>query len=217
VSGHGLALAQVGIEQDAAYWECAIEGEDGGASGSGRVKFGLATKKDRKFYSSAASAAADSSSNNAAANVETAAAAATAEPEAGSGGGGAVRSKQDTTTNNTTTTTIDGGDDGTEFMCPVPIQVTAGDVIGVAVQQDDFPMIQFYLNGELSQPNNSVNRFRGNGVYPAVYIAEPTDDDNDNNNDAPAVTVRFVFAETDFRHQPPSSRYSPVMVARGLV
>jgi hypothetical protein len=47
VTGHGLALAAVVIEQDAAYWEVHVEfGESADAS----VMIGVATKKDRKFY-----------------------------------------------------------------------------------------------------------------------------------------------------------------------
>jgi hypothetical protein len=48
VSGHGLALAGVSVEQDAAYWEAHIE-----IPGDGdpmEVMFGVATKKDRKYY-----------------------------------------------------------------------------------------------------------------------------------------------------------------------
>jgi hypothetical protein len=50
VSGHGLALAGVSVEQDAAYWEAHIE-----IPGDGdpmEVMFGVATKKDRKYYKS---------------------------------------------------------------------------------------------------------------------------------------------------------------------
>jgi hypothetical protein len=49
VTGHGLALAAVVIEQDAAYWEVHVEfGESADAVAS--VMIGVATKKDRKFY-----------------------------------------------------------------------------------------------------------------------------------------------------------------------
>lgn len=64
VSGRGLALAAVVIEQDAAYWEVHVvddkqqeegtDGENGNSSNSSSVVveavFGVATKKDRKFY-----------------------------------------------------------------------------------------------------------------------------------------------------------------------
>jgi hypothetical protein len=48
VSGNGLALAGVSVEQDAAYWEAHID-----IPGEGDpidVMFGVATKKDRKYY-----------------------------------------------------------------------------------------------------------------------------------------------------------------------
>ena len=48
ISGHGLALAAVNIEQDSAYWEVHIkfnEGED-----KQDILVGLATKKDKKFF-----------------------------------------------------------------------------------------------------------------------------------------------------------------------
>jgi hypothetical protein len=49
VSGYGLALVGVTIEQDSAYWEIQIDipGDGGGAY---EIMCGVATKKDRKFY-----------------------------------------------------------------------------------------------------------------------------------------------------------------------
>lgn len=48
MSGHGLALAAVVIEQDNAYFEVhVVEMPEGG---SVEALFGVATKKDRKFY-----------------------------------------------------------------------------------------------------------------------------------------------------------------------
>jgi len=49
VSGHGLALAAVVIEQDAAYYEVHVELSSGGEE-SVEIMVGVATKKDRKFY-----------------------------------------------------------------------------------------------------------------------------------------------------------------------
>lgn len=48
LSGMGLALIGTTVEQDAAYWECHIEVPDPEAAYE--VMFGVATKKDRKFY-----------------------------------------------------------------------------------------------------------------------------------------------------------------------
>ena len=67
VSGSGLALARIPVEQDAAYWEWHVhlpglprapsdddELEDVQMSGEEEdpfaVKFGVATRKDRNFY-----------------------------------------------------------------------------------------------------------------------------------------------------------------------
>ena len=47
VSGNGLALAGVSIEQDAAYWEWHVEIPDGKSEDT---IFGLTTSKDRAFY-----------------------------------------------------------------------------------------------------------------------------------------------------------------------
>mmetsp|Transcript_10107 Transcript_10107/g.20462 ORF Transcript_10107/g.20462 Transcript_10107/m.20462 type:complete len:233 (+) Transcript_10107:143-841(+) len=55
LSGTGLALVGATVEQDAAYWECHVEipGNDDAATAAVaayEVMFGVATKKDRKFY-----------------------------------------------------------------------------------------------------------------------------------------------------------------------
>lgn len=59
ISGEGLALVDVSIEQDAAYWEWHIECQDGThsmdddddffAEGTS-LKFGVTTKKNQDFY-----------------------------------------------------------------------------------------------------------------------------------------------------------------------
>ena len=77
------------------------------------------------------------------------------------------------------------------------------------MQQSDLPMLQFMLNGEQLY-STYVNRFRG-VVYPAMFL--PTNDDNTEDN----FTLRIVFQESEFQKTPPSSRFIPVMVARGLV
>jgi hypothetical protein len=84
------------------------------------------------------------------------------------------------------------------------IKIKQGDVIGVAVQQCDLPMIQFMLNGEPLH-DLSINRFRGS-VYPAVYLPENE-----------SLSIRLVFDESEFQQTSPSSRIGPLMVARGLI
>lgn len=85
------------------------------------------------------------------------------------------------------------------------IKVSNGDVIGVACQQSDLPMVQFLLNNE-PLFGDSINRFKGQ-VHPAIYI--PPQSDN--------LSAKIVFDEKDFSKAPPSSKFSAVMVARGLV
>lgn len=47
ISGYGLGLVGVPIEQDAAYWEAHIEHDSGMSQ---EVLFGVATRKDQQFY-----------------------------------------------------------------------------------------------------------------------------------------------------------------------
>jgi hypothetical protein len=49
VSGSGLALAGVSIEQDAAYWEWHMQVPEGSTN---EVMFGIATRKNAAFYKS---------------------------------------------------------------------------------------------------------------------------------------------------------------------
>lgn len=49
IGGNGLALAAVSIEQDAAYWEWHVGIPSGDSTD---IMFGVATKKDAKFYKS---------------------------------------------------------------------------------------------------------------------------------------------------------------------
>ena len=87
------------------------------------------------------------------------------------------------------------------------IPVSHGDVVGVILQQSDLPMLQFMLNG-VQLYSTYVNRFRG-VVYPSMFLPNDNTDDN--------FALRIVFQESDFQQAPPSSRFTPVMVARGLV
>ncbi|KAL7558205.1 hypothetical protein ACA910_016088 [Epithemia clementina (nom. ined.)] len=155
VSGSGLALAGVLLEQDAAYWEVHVEIPETSATTAYEVMFGVATKKDRKFYS-------------------------------------ALQEKDE---ENAST-------EGTELMRPIP--VSNGNVVGIAVQQSDLPMVQFLLNGEPLH-SLSVNRFRG-GVYPSVYLPENE-----------GLRLKLVFEESEFQQLSPHARFGPVIVARGII
>ena len=123
-----------------------------------------------------------------------------------------------------------------------PIDVENGDVIGVAVQQSDFPMVQFSLNGE-SLHLSAINRFRGT-VYPAIYLpavggrqkqqqqqqeeeeeqqpaSKPIDESEDggtgDTTTGSTFTASLVVDERIFKFQSPGSRFGPVIVARSIV
>ena len=51
ITGHGLALAGVPIEQDACYWEWHISSSNGPShTAIETIHFGVSSKKDPKFY-----------------------------------------------------------------------------------------------------------------------------------------------------------------------
>lgn len=195
VSGSGLALACISIEQDSAYWEWHIQADDdlkiGVSNGDNEsffeqreelnqisLKFGLATSKSRKFYRILA------------ANDE----------------GDDVPME----------------DDGTALMRSIP-DLKNGDVVGVAVQQSDLPMIQFLVNGE-PMHHLAINRFRGT-VYPSIWLppALVVDDDDEEDVEIGATvgkgqyTVSVVFEESKFKELAPHARFGPIIVARGII
>lgn len=193
VSGSGLALACINIEQDSAYWEWHVEtNEDSEEKSSGNdsenffenrdsgnktsLKFGVATSKNRKFYRILA------------ANDE----------------GDDVPME----------------DDGTALMRSIP-NLKNGDTVGVAVQQSDLPMIQFLVNGE-PMHNLAINRFRGT-VYPSVWLPpEIVVDDEEEVEAEVAVgkgpyTVTVVFDESKFKELAPHARFGPLIPARGII
>lgn len=86
------------------------------------------------------------------------------------------------------------------------VEVENGDVVGVAVQQSDLPMIQFFLNGEPLH-DRAVNRFRGN-VYPSICLPASVKG---------KLIVHLVLDESDFRQKSPGERFGPVIVARSIV
>jgi hypothetical protein len=93
---------------------------------------------------------------------------------------------------------------GTQWMRRVEVQ--KGDVVGVAVQQSDLPMLQFYLNGECLH-ESAVNRFRGM-VYPSICLPDST---------AETLKVSLVLAENEFQQMSPGPRFGPLIVVRSLV
>ena len=189
VSGSGLALTRIPVEQDAAYWEIHVHmpgqaapsgDEDGdlqdvdvnddGEEDPYAVKFGVATRKDREFYRS----------------LET------------------VEEEGDQASSH---------DDGTFLMRPIS-NLRHGDVIGVAVQQSDLPMIQILLNGE-PLLECIINRFRGT-VYPAVYMPAGAGGEGERVDDE-GMSLNFVFDEEEFKEMSPHARFGPLLVAQGII
>jgi hypothetical protein len=86
------------------------------------------------------------------------------------------------------------------------VEVENGDVVGIAIQQSDLPMVQFFKNGEPLH-ESAVNRFRGT-VYPAICLPESTAD---------TLKVSPVVAEEDFKGMSPGPKFGPIIVARSIV
>ena len=195
------------IEQDAAYWEWQIERVGGGGGNSAddgdddddednAPKFGVATKKDQKFYRALQATEIDGESAVllvvtrmimrylcACISCHLFCSHITFYLE------------RLTTKDNEMS-----GDDGTALMRP--ISVRDGDTIGVAVQQSDLPMIQFLLNGEPLH-EIAINRFRGS-VFPAIYVRE-------------GIKAEVVFDEDNFKQLSPHARFGPLIAARGII
>jgi len=134
------------------------------------IKFGVATRKDRKFYQS----------------LEH------------------VEEEGDEASSR---------DDGTFLMRSIS-KLRHGDVIGIAVQQSDLPMIQMLLNGEPLM-ECTINRFRGT-VYPSLYIPPGAGGEGDRLEDE-GITLTAVFDEDSFKEMSPHARFSPLLVARGII
>lgn len=185
LSGSGLSLARIPVEQDAAYWEWHVSLPGGARPPSSddeeeddefqevqvqddddpyAVQFGVATRKDRSFYKSL-------------------------EEEG------------------------ESRDDGTFLMRPIP-DLRDGDVVGVAVQQSDLPMIQMLLNGE-PLVECTINRFRGT-VFPAVYIPPGAGGEGERLEDE-GISVMLEFDEDNFKEMSPHARFGPLLAARGII
>ena len=110
-------------------------------------------------------------------------------------------------------------DDGTVLMRPVP-KLHHGDVIGVAVQQSDLPMIQILLNGEPLM-ECTINRFRGT-VFPAVYIPPGAGSGSGGGGmrdrlEDEGLSLIVEFNEDHFKEMSPHARFGPLLVSRGIL
>ena len=229
VSGCGLALGMVPVDQDAAYWEWHIHlpgkirrqhsGKDDDDDNGDEEKFANFDKNCNNNEEE------EDDDND--------------DPYALKFG---VATRKDRNFYNTLHTetmegsdTINTRDDGTYLMRPIS-NLFHGDVIGVAVQQSDLPMIQILLNGEpLSEC--TINRFRGL-VYPAIFIPpgagtaaatandknvgiqerlEDADDDSPSSPTSSGLYVIAEFEEENFKEMSPHARFGPLLAARGII
>ena len=94
----------------------------------------------------------------------------------------------------------------TVLMRAIP-QLRNGDVVGVAVQQSDLPMIQFIHNGELKH-ELAINRFRGS-VFPSIFLSKEAAESS--------CIATAIFGEKEFQQHPPNPRFLPLMAARSIV
>lgn len=86
------------------------------------------------------------------------------------------------------------------------IEIQNGDVVGVATQQSDLPMVQFTHNGEIMH-DKAINRFRGT-IYASVYLPFPAEKN---------VKVRALLEEKEFKHMSPAAKFGPIIIARSIV
>jgi hypothetical protein len=86
------------------------------------------------------------------------------------------------------------------------VEVQDGDVVGVAMQQSDLPMVQFFHNGEPLH-ELAVNRFRGT-VYPAICLPKSSSE---------MLEVTAVLLEDKFKQMSPAAKFGPIIVARSIV
>uniref|UniRef100_A0A7S2KX06 SPRY domain-containing protein n=1 Tax=Leptocylindrus danicus TaxID=163516 RepID=A0A7S2KX06_9STRA len=99
---------------------------------------------------------------------------------------------------------ISEDDDSNRFFLRGIPNLVDGDIVGVAVQQSDLPMVQFIINGEPLH-HMAINRFRGS-VYPAVWLPLPD-----------ALQVEFIWDEGQWKYEPPSAKFKAIMLARSIV
>ena len=207
LSGSGLALAKIPIEQDAAYWEWHVDLP------------GLPRHPDNEDRMHSVNIMDDDNddsdnNNNNNNNIDDD----NEDPYALKFG---VATRKDRHFYKSLENVQEEGDetssrdDGTILMRPIS-NLRHNDVIGVAVQQSDLPMIQFLLNGE-PLPECTINRFRGT-VYPAVYIPPGAAESNDRiDDDDDGISLTAEFDEDHFREMSPHARFGPLLAARGIL
>lgn len=226
VGGYGLALGMVPVDQDAAYWEWHIhlpgkvqrpspKDEDGDDDDNEEKE-----KEEGELHNGSGRNVSNYNNDDDQREMEE-------DPYALKFG---VATRKDWTFYKTLESSNDSDesnakDDGTYLMRPIS-NLHHGDVVGVAVQQCDLPMIQILVNGE-PMTQCTINRFRG-VVYPAIYIppgaatgaggsTTMTRDRVEDVDNEPQLTVIAEFEEDNFKEMSPHARFGPLLAARGII
>ena len=95
---------------------------------------------------------------------------------------------------------IDGSSENRWWTLDIPLD--DGDVIGVAFGQSDLPNLSFTRNGKPLMMHD-VKKIGGT-VYPVISVGA-------------GACVKIVFESEEFTHPPPTSRFSPLMVAQSVL
>lgn len=88
------------------------------------------------------------------------------------------------------------------LYAPTLEQLKRGDVVGVAVQLSDFPMISFYLNGSRLS-GCDVQRFQGT-VFPAVSVSN-------------GAVLTVHFPSSAWVHRPPTASFQPLLRSQDMI
>eukprot|EP00594_Rhizosolenia_setigera_P012957 CAMPEP_0178976596 /NCGR_PEP_ID=MMETSP0789-20121207/23935_1 /TAXON_ID=3005 /ORGANISM="Rhizosolenia setigera, Strain CCMP 1694" /LENGTH=280 /DNA_ID=CAMNT_0020665729 /DNA_START=14 /DNA_END=856 /DNA_ORIENTATION=+ len=206
VSGYGLALTGISVEQDCAYWEWHIEKKKNsdGTSGDKKIENESEGEQDENAFG----AFGDEDDNFFEDESETLKfGVATKKTKAFYKSLEAAEEGED----------VPIEDDGTSLMRSVPT-LQDGDTVGVAVQQSDLPMIQLFLNGEPLH-HLAINRFRGT-VYPAIYLPPSNvllDGSEDDGGSEGTFSATAVFKQDQFKELAPHARFGPLIAARGII
>ena len=212
ISGCGLALGEIPVEQDAAYWEYHVQLP--GSSSSRRLKSEDNDNGDEGEFHDVEMNGGDDDDEN--------------DDDDGSYPYalkfGVATRKDRSFYKSLENAEAEGDeasslDDGTVLMRSVP-KLHHGDVIGVAVQQSDLPMIQILLNGEPLM-ECTINRFRGT-VFPAVYIPPGAGSGSGGGGmrdrlEDEGLSLIVEFNEDHFKEMSPHARFGPLLVSRGIL
>lgn len=199
LSGSGLALAKIPIEQDAAYWEWHVN-----MPGLPRPP-PQEDDDDDEFHDVQMNGNDNDSSDNDDDEED--------DPYALKFGVATRKDRKFYQSLEEEGDEASSRDDGTILMRSIP-NLRHRDVIGIAVQQSDLPMIQMLLNGEPLM-ECTINRFRGM-VFPAVYIPPGAGGEGDRLEDE-GISLIAEFDEDNFKEMSPHARFGPLLAARGII